>query len=630
LKKTSRSHVGRGRTLSLSASIVVLVVGVAGAQVDPPRPPSLKTVPIPEPPNLGELVRDRAAAIALGKALFWDMQVGSDGIQACASCHFNAGADSRSAHQLNPGGLRQRADGSADPDRSFSVPLGLNRQLRAEDFPISPASNDVVSSQGVVFQQFRGLSGAAEERTRIVPDPDGFRLRGLNVRRVEPRNAPTVINAVFNFRNFWDGRAENVFNGVNELGDKDPDATVLRADDPERPELTRVRLENSSLASQAVAPPVSATEMSALGRTFRHIGAKLAADTGRTHQLSSMRPLARQRVHPEDSVLGSLSRFPLTGLRVDSYRDLVERAFEPRWWNSSRLIRVEADGTPTLLPRGTRSSNDVYTMLEYNFALFFGISIQMYEATLVADDSPYDRFMDGDSGAIGDLALQGVDLFRSQERGRCINCHEGSELTGASVRRVRESPTRIREGQALDRGFNNIGVLPTLEDLGVGGRDSMGMPLSTLRRLPAPPAEPIAVDGAFKVPGLRNVELTAPYFHNGGLLTLEDVLRFYSRGGDVVPQKSADGGIDIAPLNVLGSSPAELEALKAFLLALTDERVRYQRAPFDHPEIFLPNGHLGNQNRVFDRGDGSAMDAFTYVPAVGRNGGRPLPRFLEQ
>ena len=48
--------------------------------------------------------------------------------------------------------------------------------------------------------------------------------------------------------------------------------------------------------------------------------------------------------------------------------------------------------------------------------------------------------------------LRGVDLFRSQTRGRCINCHEGAELTGASVRRVRESPTRIREDQALDRG----------------------------------------------------------------------------------------------------------------------------------------------------------------------------------
>ena len=58
-------------------------------------PQSLKGVPRPEPSNLGEFVLNKSEAIALGKALFWDMQVGSDGKTACASCHFSAGADSR-------------------------------------------------------------------------------------------------------------------------------------------------------------------------------------------------------------------------------------------------------------------------------------------------------------------------------------------------------------------------------------------------------------------------------------------------------------------------------------------------------------------------------------------------------
>ena len=611
----------------LQIAVLVGVAAGAAAQADPARPPSLKTVPVPEPANLGEFVRDRAAAVALGKALFWDMQVGSDGIQACATCHFNAGADSRSANQLNPGSLRRSAAGDADPDRTFSAPLGVNRQLRATDFPLSPRSNDVVSSQGVVLQRFDGLGPSAAERTRTLPDRDGFRLSGLNVRRVEPRNTPSVVNAVFNHRNFWDGRADNVFNGVNELGDRDPTARVLRADDPARPQFARVRLEDSSLASQAVAPPLSSTEMSAVGRTFQHIGTKLAGDGGRARRVGRLRPLARQRVHPDDSVLGPLSRYPATGLRVDSYRELIERAFLPRWWDSPVRVRVDGAGTPELVadaPVGDATTS----MLEFNFSLFFGLAIQMYEATLVADDSPYDRFMDGDASAIDALAIHGVDIFRSQTRGRCINCHEGAELTGASVRRVRESPTRIREGQALDRGFNNIGVLPTREDLGVGGLDALGLPLSTVRRLASPPAEPIAVDGAVKVPGLRNVALTAPYFHNGGLLTLGDVLAFYSRGGDVRPQRSADDAIEIAPLNVLANTREELDALEAFLRSLTDERVYHQRAPFDHPELFVPNGHVGTQRRVFDDGSGRAMDAFAYVPAVGRHGAKPLARFL--
>src|SRR3954452_8046502 len=62
----------------------------------------LGTVPVPRPQNLGQFVKDQSAGIALGKALFWDMQVGSDGVTSCASCHFAAGADSRAKNQLNP------------------------------------------------------------------------------------------------------------------------------------------------------------------------------------------------------------------------------------------------------------------------------------------------------------------------------------------------------------------------------------------------------------------------------------------------------------------------------------------------------------------------------------------------
>jgi cytochrome c peroxidase len=68
---------------------------------------ALSTVAIPQPANLADFVQDKGAAIALGKALFWDTQVGSDGIQSCATCHFHAGADSRTTNQLSPRLLRQ-------------------------------------------------------------------------------------------------------------------------------------------------------------------------------------------------------------------------------------------------------------------------------------------------------------------------------------------------------------------------------------------------------------------------------------------------------------------------------------------------------------------------------------------
>src|SRR4030095_5109774 len=69
-------------------------------------PGDLRAVAVPGPSNLDDFVRDRAMARALGKALFWDMQVGSDGVQACATCHFRAGADTRSKNQVSPGRLR--------------------------------------------------------------------------------------------------------------------------------------------------------------------------------------------------------------------------------------------------------------------------------------------------------------------------------------------------------------------------------------------------------------------------------------------------------------------------------------------------------------------------------------------
>lgn len=619
-------------------SLVLLAAtwwGIAGgfAAEDPPRPPSLKTVPVPGPADLDELVRDPEALLVLGKAFFWDMQVGSDGRTACATCHFHAGADSRSRNQLNPGGRRVGADGTPDPDRAFSAGLGPNLDLLPAHFPMSPGTNEVVGSQGVPLFAFRGWTGRPRERLEPMPDPNGFRVGGVNVRQVTSRNAPTVINAVFNHRQFWDGRAQNVFNGVNGLGDDDPDAQVFRADDPDHLVPVRLRLEDSSLASQAVMPVEATSEMAAVGRTTRHTSGKFLhgrLELGR--RVRRLRPLALQQVHPADSVLGPLSRWPAPGLRITRYDTLVARAFHPRWWRARPRLRVHPDGAVEVVREFDRDPRTrEYTLKQFNFPLFFGLAVQAYERTLVADDSPYDRFMDGDPTAIPPEAILGVDIFRSQSRGRCINCHEGAELTGASVRRVRESPTRIRDGQAIDRGFNNIGVRPTLQDLGVGATsEATGLPLSTVRRRDPPPAEPIAVDGAMKVPGLRNVELTAPYFHNGGLLRLADVLAFYSRGGDVRPQHDASGTLEIAPLNVLDNTPEELTALEAFLRSLTDDRVRHRRAPFDHPQLFVPDGHETRDGAPLDDGTGVAVDRMREIPAVGRDGGPPLPGFLDE
>ena len=136
------------RAAKLLASLCggVALVGLALLFATPPAWPqiiagqgnpigSLKTVPTPEPRNLNQFLRTdasgqittkaREAAIALGKALFWDQAVGSDG-QACASCHYNAGADSRTVGQVDPG-FR-----ALPPDPGFSPPFDDEPRLLKE------------------------------------------------------------------------------------------------------------------------------------------------------------------------------------------------------------------------------------------------------------------------------------------------------------------------------------------------------------------------------------------------------------------------------------------------------------------------------------------------------------------
>jgi cytochrome c peroxidase len=97
--------------------------------------------------------------------------------------------------------------------------------------------------------------------------------------------------------------------------------------------------------------------------------------------------------------------------------------------------------------------------------------------------------------------------------------------------------------------------------------------------------------GAFKAPQLREVELTGPYFHNGGKLTLRQVIDFYVRGGDFPVTNAHHRDFNILNLNAeLQSDLSEDEkvALVDYMLELTDNRVATEAGPFDHPQLILP------------------------------------------
>ena len=614
--------------------------------VDAPLPLTpLGSVAVPMPADLDVYIKDKAAAIRLGKALFWDQQAGSDGT-ACASCHYQAGADGRDRNQVAMG-----------PDAKFDNGHAVNFQLKLDThFPFtkfqdsqnnaSPkirSSNDIVGSQGVFKADFLGLSiGAAGVGSvgafdaGVVRADATFNRLNINTRQVTGRNAPSVITAVFNHRNFWDGRAHNEFNGVNPFGDSDVNARVYETDPVTGEAIaTQVRILDASLASQAVGPLNSSVEMAHGGRNFAQVGKKILG----------LKPLGMQKVAADDSVLGPIAN-PAKGLDT-TYAALIRAAIQDKWWNGTNKFTVDGAGRVVATPAGE------YGHMEGNFSLIFGLAVMMYEATLVSDQTPYDQYLAGNTTALSASAVRGITVLETQG---CTNCHAGATLTNAAtpvlaidaalqgLRVFTEvMPMADTLPSAYDIGYYNIGVRPTAEDIGIGANDPFGNPLSFSRGVqigtildpnrPAgqeiTPTTRLAINGAFKTPGLRNVALTGPYMHTGGYATLSQVINNYHRVGDFGRENFVDLSPDVAMAG--GMTIFQKRDLLQLMLEMTDPRVEKMSAPFDHPELSIPNGHTlkaGTTSTVINRGDGAAKDDIKVIPATGKNGGAPLRRFL--
>ena len=132
----------------------------------------------------------------------------------------------------------------------------------------------------------------------------------------------------------------------------------------------------------------------------------------------------------------------------------------------------------------------------------------------------------------------------------------------------------------------------------------------------------MAVGGAFKVPGLRNAELTGPYMHNGGMSTLRQVVEVHTRGGNFRADNAMNLDQELLPgIPELFNHPAK-ENLVAFLLTLTDNRVKTQGAPFDYPGLFVPSGAATETATTM-------VDSRIAIPATGRTGQAPLGTFLD-
>jgi cytochrome c peroxidase len=166
-------------------------------------------------------------------------------------------------------------------------------------------------------------------------------------------------------------------------------------------------------------------------------------------------------------------------------------------------------------------------------------AIASFERTMVSGNSPFDRWYYGhEEKALNDSAKRGFDVFRDPKRGNCVTCHEVNE----------------RYALFTDNKFHNIGVGASEDKINDLGRYIVTHRDSDL--------------GAFKTPSLRNVALTAPYFHDGSRKTLKDTVDFYVGGGNSNPHLDKE----VHSLEFL--TGRERADLVAFMESLTGEMPR--------------------------------------------------------
>jgi cytochrome c peroxidase len=190
-------------------------------------------------------------------------------------------------------------------------------------------------------------------------------------------------------------------------------------------------------------------------------------------------------------------------------------------------------------------------------------AIATYERTLVSANAPYDRFLAGDRSALNEAAQRGLALFRG--RARCSVCHSLNTafpfLTDGNYRNTGVAGNSSNFDSLLRRATaasssNSTNALQAL--INEPAKAELGRFLVTGN----------AIDiGSFRTPMLRNVELTAPYFHDGSAATLADVIRYYARGGNDHSSRDWE-------LQALNLSEHEQQDLIEFLKSLTSDDLK--------------------------------------------------------
>jgi cytochrome c peroxidase len=194
-------------------------------------------------------------------------------------------------------------------------------------------------------------------------------------------------------------------------------------------------------------------------------------------------------------------------------------------------------------------------------------AIAAYERTLASFDSPFDHFVAGEANAISDSAKRGWELFNT--KARCHLCHALTEdqrdttlfidndfhNIGIGILRHRVGPLAQQAERELAQGhLSDIDATAIASEMSVLGRFLITKEQSDI--------------ASFKTPGLRNVLVTGPYFHDGSMQTLWDVMDHYNKGDGI-----ADPWLD-KDMQPLALAEPEIDDVVAFLASLTSPQYK--------------------------------------------------------
>ncbi|MGJ8681201.1 MbnH family di-heme enzyme [Paraglaciecola sp.] len=192
--------------------------------------------------------------------------------------------------------------------------------------------------------------------------------------------------------------------------------------------------------------------------------------------------------------------------------------------------------------------DNVFGTKEINFDVIIK-ALASYVRSLNFFNSAFDRYAyQLDEQAMTEQQLQGLELFFS-EKLECFHCHGGFNFSQSSQHAL----------QTLDlKPFHNTGLY-NLDDKGSYANDDQGLADITFK-----PSD----IGKFRAPTLRNIALTAPYMHDGSIMTLSEVIDFYAAGGRGAGKHNPNKSVFINGFNITDD---EKSALLAFLQSLTDQ-----------------------------------------------------------